>query len=144
MILQKLDLVDPATLFDLRSDVLESFGSCHSQDVLKTVEDDLDDLNRWSSVTLFEVTGYYLVVFSIEKGAEWRNDSHLNDMSNLFFLNTVKICPIRSALTWWRLPETVRLEIAQAASFLVAKSDCPRWSIIGAMSPLSITDWNPT
>jgi hypothetical protein len=37
VILQKLDLVDAATLFDLRSDVLESFGSSHSQDVLKTI-----------------------------------------------------------------------------------------------------------
>ena len=37
VILQKLDLVDAATLFDLRSDVLKSFGSSHSQDVLKTI-----------------------------------------------------------------------------------------------------------
>ena len=39
------------------------------------------------------------------------------------------------------LPETVKFEMAQAASFLVENSECCKCSMIGAIRFASITDW---
>lgn len=42
-------------------------------------------------------------------------------------------------LTWCLFPETVRLEMAQAASFLVENSEFAKCSIIGPIKPASMT-----
>ena len=81
----------------------------------------------------------YLVIFAIQKRTKRWNNSSLNNIRNLKFRFQHFFLIHKN--TWCLLPETVRLEMAQAASFLVEKSDWDKWSIIGGIKPASITAW---